>query len=305
MEIQITFLGTSQAIPTITRNHTAILINYDSNNLLFDCGEGTQRQFRKAKINPCRLTHLFITHWHGDHILGIPGLFQTLALNNYSKTLQIYGPKGTKKYIKEIFNIFMPVKKIKIQIHEINSKKVLKTPDFEIQSTKLNHNCPCLGYSFIEKNKLRINKQKLNKILKKIKPKKQDLKKIQQLTKGKDIIINKQKLKSDQLTYEQKGKKITIILDTKITNNAINLAKNSDLLITESTYEDKEKELASKYKHLTCTQAAQIAKKANVKQLFLTHISQRYEFKEKKLLNQARKIFPKTRLAEDLTKVQI
>jgi len=122
MKISVTFLGTSQAIPTATRNHTAILMHYKEENILVDCGEGTQRQFRKLKLNPCKITRILITHWHGDHVLGLPGLFQTLELNNYSKTLHIYGPKGTKKYIKEINNLFIHSGKLKIKVHEVYGK---------------------------------------------------------------------------------------------------------------------------------------------------------------------------------------
>ena len=146
MKIPIIFLGTSQAIPTTTRNHTAILLKYKNENILIDCGEGTQRQFRKAKINPCKLTRILITHWHGDHILGLPGLFQSLVLNGYRKTLHIYGPKGTKKYIKELSKFF-PIKKLKIKIKEVKGK-FLNTPDFEISALPLQHGCPCNGYVF-------------------------------------------------------------------------------------------------------------------------------------------------------------
>src|SRR3989344_7955998 len=123
MKIPIMFLGTGQAIPTIRRNHTSILLNYKNENLLFDCGEGTQRQFRKAKINPCNLTKIFITHWHGDHILGLPGLLQTLALNGYNKTLLIYGPKGTFSFFNRIMNMFIFKGKIKYEIKEIRSEE--------------------------------------------------------------------------------------------------------------------------------------------------------------------------------------
>ena len=92
--MEIIFLGTSEAVPTEKKNHTAVLLRYENENILVDCGEGTQRQFRIAKINPCKLTRILITHWHGDHVLGLPGLLQTLALNNYSKQLYIYGPKA-------------------------------------------------------------------------------------------------------------------------------------------------------------------------------------------------------------------
>src|SRR3989344_1615647 len=117
--IEITFLGTSQATPTAKRNHTAILLRYKSDSILIDCGEGTQRQFRIARINPCKLTRILITHWHGDHVLGLPGLLQTLALNGYNKTLKIYGPRGTKQYVDALFQLFKFRERIKIQVEEI------------------------------------------------------------------------------------------------------------------------------------------------------------------------------------------
>jgi len=299
MAIQITFLGTSTTVPTAERNHTSILLKYKDENILVDCGEGTQRQFRKAKINPCKLTKILITHWHGDHILGLPGLFQTLAFNKYSKTLEIYGPKGTKKFIKELFKIFVIKKKIKIKVYEVNGK-FLKTADFEISAIPLEHSCPTNGYMFEEKPKLRINKEKL----KKLKISQNDRKKLSQLTKGKSIEVNGKTISSKDLTYKQASKKISFVFDTKKCRNAEKLAKDSDLAIIESTLDDNER-LAKEYKHLTVTQAAQIAKKANVKKLVLTHISQRYENKSKRLENMAKKIFKNTNVAKDFDVFEI
>ena len=278
MKIPIIFLGTSQAIPTATRNHTAILLKYKNENILIDCGEGTQRQFRKAKINPCKLTRILITHWHGDHILGLPGLFQTLVLNGYKKTLHIYGPKGTRKYIKELSKFF-PIKRLKIKTKEIKGK-FLNTPDFEISALLLQHGCPCNGYVFKEKQKIRIDKTELKRL--KIK----DMSKIAQLAKGKTIKVNGKIIKPSQLTYKQPSRKIVFILDTKLTPNVNKLAQNSELLIMEATYSKKQENLAKKYGHLTAEQAAKTAKKAKAKKLILTHISQRYEFKEKILLKE-------------------
>jgi len=298
MKIPIIFLGTSQAIPTEKRNHTAVLLKYKDENILIDCGEGTQRQFRKAHLNPCKLTRILITHWHGDHILGIPGLLQTLALNNYNKTLYIYGPKGTKRFMDLMFRIFVFQGKIKYEIHECNAGKILKTKDFLIEAEKMFHGTPTLAYSFIEKEKLRINKQKLKnlKIQGKI---------ISELQKGKDIIWNNKRIKARDLTYIQKGKKITIIMDTSVNSNMLEIARNSDLLITEATYAEKEANLAKEYKHLTAKQAAQIAKKSKSKRLILTHISQRYGNNENILLNEAKKTFKDTILAEDLMRTEV
>tara|TARA_Y100000034_G_C6815773_1_gene366978 strand:+ start:123 stop:1028 length:906 start_codon:yes stop_codon:yes gene_type:complete len=301
MKIPITFLGTSSAVPTATRNHTAILFKYNAEYILLDCGEGTQRQFRKAKINPGKITKILLTHLHGDHIFGLPGLFKTLALNNYGKTLYIYGPKGTKDLIKNIFKYFVLTKKISTKVQEV-SGTFLKTKDFEITAYKLKHDIPTNGYIFQEKDRLRIQKSKLKKLKIKNHP---DLKK---LTQGKNIKINKKTIKSKQLTYLQKGRKISFILDTKLCPNIDKLAKDSDLAIIESTFlesSENGKRLSKEHNHLTAKQAGQVAKKAKVKKLILTHISQRYEFKEKLILKEAKKIFPKTIIAKDLLTVEV
>lgn len=298
MKIPITFLGTSQAIPTAKRNHTAVLLKYKDETILVDCGEGTQRQFRKAKINPCKLTRLLITHWHGDHILGIPGLFQTLALNNYNKTLYIYGPSGTKKFIDLMYKLFIQKEKINIQVQEVNGR-FLETPDFQLEAIPLIHGPPTNAYVFQEKDKTRLNKAKLKQLKLPNSPL------LKQLQKGKNIKYNKKTIKASEVTYVEKGKKIAFILDTLLIDNCYNAAKNADLLIAEATYADEEKQLAKERKHLTASQSALIAKKSNVKQLILSHISQRYDLREKMLLTEAKKHFKNTTIAEDLMKVEV
>lgn len=302
MKIPITFLGTSSAIPTETRNHISVLLSYKTENILIDCGEGTQRQFRKAHINPGSITRLLITHFHGDHVFGLPGLFHTLSLNNYSKTLYIYGPKGTKRFIDLMFKVFIQNKKIKYKVEEV-SGKFLKTKDFEITALALDHDAPCNGYLFEEKDKLRIDKNKLKKI--NIASNSPELAK---LTQGKNIRINNKLISYKTITYKQKGKKISFIFDTKLTNNAKKLADNSDLTVIESTFLESSEngaKLAKEYKHLTANQAAQIAKQAKAKQLIITHISQRYEHKENLLLEEAKKVFKNTIIAQDFMKFEV
>ncbi len=298
MKIPITFLGTSQAIPTARRNHTAVLLQYKTENILVDCGEGTQRQFRKAKLNPCKLTRILITHWHGDHVLGLPGLLQTLALNNYPRTLHIYIPKGTRNYIDLIYKLFVFAGKIKLEVHEVSSGKILETPDFILESFPMQHNIPTNAYTFTEKEKIRIDKDKIKKLG-------LSGKILGELAKGKDIKHKNKTIKASSLTYAEKGKKIAFILDTKINENCYKAAEGSDLLICESTYTEEESDLASEYKHLTAKQAAEIAKKSKSKKLFLTHISQRYQANDKPILHEAQSVFKDTTIAEDLMKVEI
>lgn len=302
MQTKITFLGTSSAIPTKTRNHMSVLLSYKNENILIDCGEGTQRQFRKADINPCQLTRLLITHFHGDHVFGLPGLFQTLGLNNYQKTLYIYGPKGTKEFIKKLYDTFIHTKKISMIVEEVHGT-FIETPDFKVTALPLDHDSPTNGYMFEEKDKLRIDKNKLKKL--NLHSKSSELGK---LAKGLDIKINNKIIKSKDLTYKQKGKKISFIFDTRLCNNAKKLAKDSDLAVIESTFlesSEEGKEKAKEYKHLTAAQAGRIAKQGKVNHLILTHFSQRYEHKEKLLLDEAKKIFPNTKIANDFDSVEI
>lgn len=296
MNIPIIFLGTSQAIPTEKRNHTSILLTHKSENILIDCGEGTQRQFRKANLSPTKLTKILITHWHGDHVLGLPGLLQTLALNNYSKTLHIYGPKNTKYFMNQLYKIFVPRAKLKLEIHEV-SGKFFENSDFSLTAFPLKHGVPCNAYVFEEKDKVRIHKSKIQKL-------NLSHEQLANLSKGKDIRFKNKTIKAKSLTYIQEGKKISFMFDTEKIN-AIKQINNSDLLITESTYTEKEKDLAKNYKHLTARQAAEIAKASKSKQLILTHISQRYDNKENLILQEAKKVFQKTKIAEDLMKVEV
>ena len=296
-KIKITFLGTSDSIPTKERNHTSILLSYKNENILIDCGEGTQRQFKKANLNPCKLTKILITHWHGDHILGLPGLLQTLAMQGYNKTLKIYGPKNTKRFAEEIMKMFVFVGKIKYEIKEVEGK-FLNTNDFSLQAFPLHHGTSCNGYSFIEKDRLRIDKKKLQKLKLPNSPL------IKNLLEGKDIVYNSKKIKSKDLTYRQNGRKISFVFDTGYSNNIINNVKSSDLLIAESTYQKKDQSLASRYHHLTSTQAAIIAKKAKVKKLILTHISQRYPTFSH-IEAEAKKIFKNASIAKDLDSVTL
>lgn len=296
--MKIIFLGTSQAIPDKERGQTAVLLNYGAENILIDCGEGTQRQFKIANLNPCKITRLLITHWHGDHVLGIPGLLQTLALSNYSKTLMVYGPKGTKKFFDLIMSLFVFREKIKVEVKELEEGVFFENKDFKLEAAKMQHPTRCLAYAFIEKDKRKIKIDELKKIGVKEGP---WLKKLQE---GEDIFYENKKIAASKYTLLKKGKKIAFIFDTRINENCVKIAKNSDVLIAEACFLSKDKNLAFERAHLTAEQASKIAKKAKVKKLILTHISQRYPNK-KEVLEEAKKFFPNTELAYDFMQLAL
>ncbi len=289
--IIITFLGTGNAIPTKQRNHTAILIGIRNEQILVDCGEGTQRQFKIAEISPTKITKLLITHWHGDHILGIPGLLQTLAMAEYRKRLEIYGPIGTQQHIallQKLFNDFH----VTTSTQEVNAEFV-DSDTLKIEALPMEHGIPTNAYAIILKDRNRLDKDKIKKLHLPNSPL------LKELQAGKNIIWEGKKIKASQVSYTEKGKKIAIILDTGMNSNAVKIAKDSDLLICEATFLAIESKRAKEYKHLTASDAAAIAKKAKVRKLALIHISQRYEKNLFLIEKEAKKIFKNTIVAKD------
>jgi ribonuclease Z len=295
--IKLTFLGTSGTVPTAERNHTSMLLEYKGENMLIDCGEGTQRQFRKAKLNPCKITRILITHCHGDHILGLSGLLQTLGFNDYHKKLIIYGPKGIREYVKLTLQTFAFNEKFPIEVKEAEGK-FFENEDFYLESKPMTHGIPCNAYSFIIKDKIRIDKVKLKKtglegpILKNLKE-------------GKDISFKGKRYLAKNLTYKEEGKKISFVLDTSFNIKIVPFVENSNLLVCEAMFDDDSKEKAKEYKHLTSSQAGEIAKKSKSKKLIMTHIGQIYSKNPKSLLDSAKKIFKNSVIAEDFSVFEI
>lgn len=299
-KIKLTFLGTSASIPTAKRNPTSILLNYKEENILIDCGEGTQRQFRKIKSNPCKITKILITHWHGDHVLGLPGLFQTLTLSEYNKDMKIFGPKDTKKFLKNFISVFIPVFKFEANIFEITKKEVFfETEDYYLEAEQMKHGIFVNAYNFVIKDKIRIDKKKLEKY------KIPSGKHLVDLQNGKDINYGGKKYSFKDLTYVEKGKKISIVLDTVNNENIGDFIKNADLFICESSFGDEDLSTAKEHMHMSAGEAGKIAKESKVKKLLLTHISQRYENNIKSLEDDAKKYFKDVVVVKDFDSFEL
>ncbi len=297
-QIKITFLGTADQIPSASRNHTAILLTYGGENILVDCGEGAQRQFRKAHLNPCKLTRILITHWHGDHVLGIPGILSTLALSGYNKKLFIYGPSGTKKFIAELLRVFGFRREYEIEVEDVVGR-FFETEDFYLEAEKMEHGIPCNAYSFVKKGKIRIDKSKLKKL------KIAEGPHLKNLKEGKDMVYQGKKYKVKELTYGEEDVKASFVLDTLDNKRIVPFVKDSDVFVCESEFSDEIKEQAKEHLHMTATQVALIAKKAKVKKLVLTHISQRYEANLDFILKEAKAVFKDTLIAKDFDVVEV
>src|SRR3989338_2048628 len=218
--MQIVFLGTSSMVPTKERNHSSILISYGSENILVDCGEGTQRQLKIAGIKLTKITRILISHWHGDHVLGLPGLIQSMSSSGFNKTLNIYGPKGTKKLIEKMFEVFGFDRKFEIKVNEIKSGKFFENDEFIIETGQLEHNIETLGYRLEERGKRKINLGFVKKIGI---PEGPLLGKLQD---GKSITWKGKKIDVDKATSPVKGKSVAIITDTVPCKGAYKLAKD-------------------------------------------------------------------------------
>lgn len=296
--MQLIILGTSCGRPTKERNHSAVFLSYGSEGILFDCGEGTQRQLTIAGIKPTKINKVLITHWHGDHVLGLPGLIQTLGLLGYNKTLRIYGPIETKEKIKAIFQACEFEQRIKIEVEEVKEGVFYDGKNYSLEAYEITHGIRTIGYRFIEKNRRRINVPAVKKLGI---PEGPLLGKLQE---GKIIIWKNKKISPKGTTHIVYGKKIAYIPDSAPCENTLKLAQDADLLICDSTFASDLQEKADKYKHMTAKQAGLIASQANVKQLILTHFSTRY--KDTHILEEdARNVFDNVIAAKDFMRVNL
>jgi ribonuclease Z len=284
--------------PTKERNHVSFLLRYNEENILFDCGEGTQRQLRISGLKPAKITKLLISHWHGDHVFGIPGLLSSMGADQYSKKLHIYGPKGSQKYLDHLLKSFATQTMVEFEMHEVESGVVFDCEEYFIEAQPLKHSSPCVGFSLVEKDRLRINTAKAARLGVPEGPL------LGKLQKGEDISFKNRKVKSSEVTYQVKGKKISYIADTLPCDGADYLAKDADLLVSEGTHLSDIAEKTEKYMHLTVKDAALIASQNNAKKLIITHVSPRYK-SIAEVVDEARTYFDNTVVAEDFLRVKI
>ncbi len=279
--MKIIFLGTGAAVPSKNRNHIGIAFKFKSEVFLFDCGENIQRQMLFTEVSPMKINHIFITHLHGDHILGLPGLLQSLGFFGRDKEINIYGPVGLKEVIESSLKLGYHYIEYPIKVYEISAKeplKILQCEDYEMIAYPTKHSVPSYAYIFREIKKPRLDMEKVKKLKVKIGP---DLKKLKNGEPVKNI-EGKIVYPEEVLLPPKKGFCLAYSGDTlPLEDFGIYLKEiGCDVLIHEATFDDSEKETAKENMHSTVGDAVNIAKLANVKSLILTHISARYDKEE-------------------------
>ncbi|GAA0354500.1 ribonuclease Z [Alkalibacterium iburiense] len=305
--MELLFLGTGSGVPAKYRNVSSIalkLLDERNSVWLFDCGEATQHQILKTTIKPRKIDKIFITHLHGDHIFGLPGLLSSRAFQGGDTPVTIYGPKGIKQYVTMSLKLSQSHFKYAIRFEEFsNDTTLLEDDQFIVTTKKLKHGIPSFGFRIQEKDREgELNAEKLRELGVPFGPLFGQLKKGETVTLDNGLELNGK----DFIGPKQKGRIITILGDTVKHPNSVELAQDADVLVHESTFSGEEQELAKNYNHSTNIDAAQTAKEANVSQLLLTHISARYLFAEsKEIERKAQQVFQNTQLMHDFSVVDV
>ncbi|WP_025716082.1 ribonuclease Z [Paenibacillus sp. 1-18] len=294
------FLGTNAGVPTIQRNVTSIalrLLEERRSMWLFDCGEGTQQEVLRSPLKLSRLEKIFITHLHGDHLFGLPGLLSSRAYQGGTAPLTVYGPPGLKQYIELSLGISQSRINYQLHIVEHTGGVLFDDGQFRVESALLDHRIDSYGYRIVEMDKPgKLKQELLEQYGIKPGPIYGKLKRGESVELEGGVILRPQ----DVLGTPKKGRIITVLGDTRPCPNTVVLAQDATVVVHEATFLHELADTAYEYHHSTALQAAEAAKAAGAGQLIMTHFSSRYKDQEQlvPLLEEAKSIFPNSLLAE-------
>jgi ribonuclease Z len=294
---EILFLGTSASAPSARRGLSAQVVKHDEYRFLIDCGEGTQRQILQSGIGFKQLNRILLTHGHLDHILGLGGLMSTFLRWEAIEELEIFGGKSALERVRTLINDVVlrgTNPPMSLKYREIGPGILFEADDFTVTAFPVTHRGPdCLGYMFEEKARRPFLAEKATELGVPFGPERRLLVNGESITLANGHTVGPE----DVLGPLQRGTRLMVVGDTGRTDDLMVHAQDADALVIESTYLDEEADMARQFSHMTAKGAADLALKAGVKQLILTHISRRY--REKDVLAEAQSIFPNTVVARD------
>jgi ribonuclease Z len=299
--LSVTFLGTGASIPTIDRNVAALAVHREGETLLFDCGEGTQRQMMRYGVG-FSFREIFFTHYHADHMLGLTGLLRTMGLQDRSNPVTLYGPRGAQRILGAAVSLGIERNKFPVEVLEIRPGDRLVRDQYDIVVFETEHRADTLGFALVEHPRLgRFNPDRAQELGIPEGPLWGRLHKGQTVT-----LENGQTFgPADLVGPQRKGRRLVYTGDTRPHFGVIEAAKQADLLIHEATFGGDELERAKETGHSTAAEAARVALEAGVSRLVLTHISSRYNRDASELLAEARAVFPETVIARDGMTVEV
>ncbi|MFH1474058.1 MAG: ribonuclease Z [Candidatus Aenigmatarchaeota archaeon] len=294
--INITFLGTGAAIPNLKRHPAAILLQYGSDYMLFDCGEGTQLQMEKVRISPMKIKNVFISHWHADHFAGLLPLIETLHLSRRDKPLEVYGPEASR-FIDGLIELSywgIGFRLIPKDCGEKDIEKIFESELYDIYSIRVKHSVPAVGYCFQEKDHWNIDVKKAEKFG-------LSGRKLRTIKEEGKIKVDDKIVKLEDIAIKKTGRKIVYSGDTEICKTLLEFSENADILIHDGTFVEIPEEGRP---HASAVEVAKMAKKYKVKKLILTHLSRRYR-SNKEVLDAVKPIFDNVIVAKDTMKITL
>jgi ribonuclease Z len=299
--LHVVFLGTAGSLPTPERNPSAILINREGEMMLFDCGEGTQRQMMRARTGMMRLNYIFLTHLHADHILGVPGLLETMAFQGREEPLTIAGPIHTIDLVEKFSSICYFSRDFEVRAVDLEPGDVIRMNGYQVEAVETRHSVPSLGYCLKEDERLgRFNREAAVAMGIPAGPL------FGKLQHGQTVEINGRIIRPEQVMGPARpGRKIVYTGDTRPCISVETASTGADMLIHDGALGNDMASWAKETKHSTAGEAAEVARRAGVRQLVITHVSSRYSEDISPLLKDARSIFEKTLIAEDLMTMEI
>jgi ribonuclease Z len=299
MDLDLVFLGTAGSMPTAQRAPAALLVRRGGDRLLFDCAEGTQRQLLRSSVGLVELGEIFVTHFHADHILGLPGLFKTFSLRGRERPLEVHGPRGLVDLLGSLKRVVGKLS-YEVRVIELDPGDVLERDGYRLAAFEVAHGVPAVGWSLIESTRPgRFDVEAADALGVPSGPARGALQRGESVT-----LPNCGVVSADQvLGPPRPGRKLVITGDTAPSESVVEAAWGAEVLVTEATFSEEELERAQETMHQTAAQAAGIAQRANIGLLALTHLSNRYFGPE--IAREAREIFPDTVVPKDFDVVEV
>jgi ribonuclease Z len=299
VDLDLVFLGTAGSMPTGRRSPTALLLRRGGDRLLIDCAEGTQRQLMRSNVGLIELREVFLTHYHADHYLGLPGMLKTFALRGRDLPITIYGPRGLTDLFAALRRVFGKLT-YPYELVELQPGDVLDRGEYRVVTFKVAHGVPALGYALVEEPRPgRFDVAKADSLGVPPGPERGRLQSGEAIALDDGTVVTPDQV----LGPPRPGRKVLITGDTGPSLDYIDLAHGAELLVHEATFLEEERERAQETLHSTAREAAQVAKTAGVRMLAVTHLSSRYFGPE--IAREAREIFPETVVPRDFDIIEI
>ncbi|WP_054816195.1 ribonuclease Z [Nocardia arizonensis] len=297
---ELIVLGTASQVPTKLRNHNGYLLRWDREGVLFDPGEGTQRQMAYAGVSATDITRVALTHFHGDHCLGLPGIVQRINLDRVPHPVDVYYPASGEVYFQRLCNATVYNRTVELRTHPIAASGPVEATGapFTLTAVPLSHPVEAFGYRIAEPDGHRIVPERLRAL---------GLRgpAVGELQSVGTVVHQGRTITLDEVTEPRPGQRMAFVMDTRLCDGVHELASGVDLLVIEATFLDAESELAAEYGHLTAGQAARVAAEAGARTLVLTHFSQRYRTLDGHRAEAARHYDGDLVIAEDLTRIPL